>query len=694
MSGISGPLSPGYHEGDAPKTQRKKSRVADVAQKRLEDTSRQESRKRVRESTPEETEGVLSDVESDAIEETLKKLAHLSRRRRISGADLPLIFTFENQLREVIALPNFEGKNRYIRLYEEKALPLLQKAKNFIRDNPMHFSVQAAAEKGKAAVAGQEVLKNIRNVKKLKPTVKSAHKVFLFPERGAVLKQMDAKAREETMLVNNLFNLMAKAAVVGAFEFKKAKVEAKPFVNMVLLGDLLKMPKAELRVFEKLSPESEFVGVLTGEIQLLDLHSSNLGMAPELSFDVSRFTDFELDGEAMSLNNLILAYLNDDVDSMSRIRYTEDGIQHESTLDELPQELKDALEATWKFVLFDTDLAIGESNSLQFLRVTGTKLHLIPLRSCLLETSWKDEPLSEATVARLLNSKERDSLVESWVEKKDAPIYRHLKPEALAYVERFVREKLEKYSRTKMNKQTIRQIQTRFVRDMTRPTDENEEFWQFIQDNSSLTGDLTSDMGGAILRQKRIAAQLFPRLTLMQQEALYSRQESRNAYLNSYQAFANSATQNDAKSLREIEQFIESNPSLFSTTRRNNLQAQLEGIKSFSEETSIGWLQSYWKGSRHDQLEALRTALIEETRPTYFNLMKAMYPLLADVYELALFAYGKERAGSVIGSLSYPIERVIHDVRAKAYASSHICQLALHVLEEMQKVKNPSLFIF
>jgi len=681
MATIGGPLRPEYNEPqEGAVKQPKKSRfTGEMAQSTVH-------KKRSREkSSSEETEHTYTSAKSKEVEKTLKKLAHLGKRRALSGEDLPLIVKLESQLREIVELPHFAGKERYQRLYDEKALPLLQKAKIFIRNHPMHFSVQAAAEKGKAAVVGLETLSQISNIRKIKPNVDSAQKVYIFRESGAVLKKMDAIAREESRQVDNLLTIMAKGSVLGTFDFKAKRVEAKPFVNMVLVGDLEKMPIAKDRLFDRLTADAEFIAALIGEVQLLDLHSNNLALTPEITEDLSRFSDFTLDGEEVSLNQLLLAYLNDDIDDMSAIGYREDGILYESQLTSLPNDLRNALDSKWKFVLFDTDTALGESNSLQYQVIKNEKSHLIPLRSCLLETSFKDSPLSAETVSRLLNSKERDQNVRSWATRADAPIFQHLKPEAQKRIGHFIEQKLEKYSLTNIRmqsgKQSMKQIQARFVHDITKPTEENRAFWQYVQANSTLKGDLSD-----IATQKRIAAQFFPRLTLKQQEALFERQASRDHYLQSYHDFASGKP-----SIRAIEKFIHANPSLFSITRREALLSELGRIKSFDTETTTGWLQSYWKGSKEEQIEAFRAHLLEETRPTLFLLMKAMYPLLADVYELAAYAYGEENAGGSIGFFDQPIETIIRIVREHADEESEIGKLATHVEEEIQKVKNPSL---
>ncbi len=655
----------------------KKSRFTEAAEKSL---------KRSRDSSSEETsETTHSYSISKSVDDTLQKLAHLTRKRSLSSQDLPLIFKLESELREIVELPHFAGKERYQKIYEETALPLLQKAKLFIRNHPMHFSVKASAEKGKAFTVGFETLKGISNIRKLQANVQSAQEVFLFPKKGSVLKRMNAKAKEESFQVESLLNIMSEGSVIGTFEFRSKHIDAKPFVNMVLLRDLAEKPTAQEKIFERLSKESEYIGCLTGELQLLDLHNANLAVRPDISEEVKRYTDFVVDGKKSSLNKLIVDYLNDEIDPMTSISYKKNGARYECSFSKLPNDLRMAFDSPWSFVVFDTDRALGENNSLQYQIVAGKKSHLVPLRSCLLESEIKDKPLSDETISRLLNS--RDEEANAWASGKDAPIYKHLKAEAIAYVQNFVQEKLKKYALSEVGKThpdiTMNRIRARFMHDITRPTEENIQFWKFIKDNSSLQGDVES-----FSMQRRLAYQLFPPLTLQQQQALIERQDARKSYLEGYQKLESSKRAN----IGELEEFIQSNPTLFSTPKRKELLHEIERIKQFSDKTTVGWIESYFRGSRYEQIVRLKEKILNESRPTYFNLMKVMYPLLADVYELALHIPGEENPGSLIGYFDYPIERIIEKIREKAHPSSPMGRLATHVEKEMAAVTNPSFF--
>jgi hypothetical protein len=168
----------------------------------------------------EESDSVAT---SAAIGEAIEKLPQVSS---ISPEELPQIFEVESQIGEILNLLHFPEKKRYQELYNQKILPLVNLAKQYITQRPFHFAVQAAAEKGKAAQAGLMALKTLaENQPVLQPSGVSAQEVFLLPKHGTVFKRAHEKAKEEERNTNELFHLMSKQAVVGTFDIQKASVE-------------------------------------------------------------------------------------------------------------------------------------------------------------------------------------------------------------------------------------------------------------------------------------------------------------------------------------------------------------------------------------------------------------------------------------------------------------------------------------
>ncbi len=678
-----------------------------LRQKPLTNTSAQQGKKRARSK---------SDSFTDELPSRATKAMHRSiqnvRKQPVNVESVADIFRLESKFREVLSAPNFPEKEKYQQIYEEKVLPLLNKAKIFIKQHPMQFSVQAAASKGKAASVGFQALQSIKekNVE-LKANVKSAQEVVLLPEYGAVLKQMDPRAKEESYLADSLFDLMAQAAVVGTFNItqesdtKQKTYEAKPFIKMVLIGDLKKNPEVLEKVFEKLSPDAEFNAILTGEIQLLDLHSANLAVVPVPSANAERFIEFKIPPDyekSISLQELIIKNVQGELSDRDAIQYKErvvqDGQQKEvwstKRLNALPQELQQALNCPWKFVLFDTDLSMGEDNRLQLQISTKdnkdpVKEHLIPLRSCLLESNWKDQPLSEQTVNQLINSSQRDARVKNWIQRQDAPIYQHLSAQARARIEAFINPKIEQYSLSDPRRHekdegiTIHDLRNHFVKSLVKDTQENREFWKFVQSEVGYTLNSAS--------KKMLAKQLFPRLTISQQNALLDRQTKRKEYLEGYMELSQSKQKGIAL-IEQMQNYINRPEAPLNTARKQQLQDELNWLKSVPDGTYFGSFISFIKREPYDPISSAYKALCKEVQPTYFNLMKAMYPLLADVFTLTEAVHGK-KAGGHIGFFGESIETVIDTVRTN-YSDGALMQLADHIEQEISLSEDSSFFGF
>jgi hypothetical protein len=495
-------------------------------------------------------------------------------------------------------------------------------------------------------------------------------------------------------------------------------IQAKPFVNMILMRDLSKF--AREKILEKLTPEAQFNAILTGELQLLDLHAGNLGVAPEPNPEYDRFKELKfstLFHHNVSFNELITSYLNGQIAPSTLIRFTEAGQVIEKPLSALP-DLQKALDVRWQFVIFDTDLSLSEDNQLQIQtrQMTNRVIeHLIPLRSVLLETHWKDTPLSEATVKSLMESEERDLRVKSWIKREDAPLYRRLSEQAKESIAKQLTPILEGYTLSKPRQNnddiTLNDLGKEFVKDLSnlsqhkhiwetlerelstvtvRPHDTLETIAQrYGQDIQTLKRlnpdldlqpgqqvkieyDLTSSSSQAETRREKIAAQLFPRLTIRQQNALLERQSRRRDYLTSYKNLSESSLKGQDL-IKQIGDFIKQAP--LTTARREELQKELPKLINDPQ-----------------ALQDFKEKVCKECEPTYFNLMKVMYPLLADAYSLAKVIYGKDQAGQLIGLYSNPLETMIAFVKSSYPNGSSEYRLAEHLEQKIAEVQDPAFF--
>lgn len=365
--------------------------------------------------------------------------------------------------------------------------------------------------------------------------------------------------------------------------------------------------------------------------------------------------------------------------------------QVEHPLSDLP-ELYRALNSRWNLVLFDMDFCLSEDNQLHYYtskQENGctSPFHSIPLRSVLLSTSWKHAPLSEEVVEWLMDREESDTLVRNWMANRDAPIYRRLSNTALTQIQLKLTPLLKKQSfsigrRTVANRElTIKMLRQSFVDAFTKNTPSNRSIWKMIENDlsiirsrkddslekiakrykqdlkvlQSLNGndfepgqkikikyDLTSNSSEGAERRKKSAQQLFPRLTYQQQKAFIERQNSRKEYLFNYRELSHSNAENQELA-DQLKKFLEHPASPLTTQRKREFLEKLRSI---------------------DNILSIKEQIIQECVPSYFNLMKSMYPLLADVYEFYCALYGCERsAGLLIGST--PIDPILSDYDQK-----------------------------
>ncbi len=587
-----------------------------------------------------------SSVQSAQLDKQIQEL----EGKKLTYDEFPFLFELAHELEKYLEDPNAPNKKMYEQIFKERVQPKVKKAKEMLEKRPMHFSVKAAASKGKAAIASLKAKEALgKNLENQNANVNSRNQVTLLPEHGAVVKKMSQQSKEETILLDGLFDIYAKQAVVGTFG------EIKPFVEMTLVSTL--SSRAQSHVFSRLTQDDEYIAVLTGCLQMLDLHDANLGVAPRLPQGTS-FSDFQVGNRApKSAQQFVISYLRGTITDQTTVTFKENGILKTMQVRDLPKELKDC---PFQLVLFDTDLSLAEDSRLQVQKRGGKREHLIPFRSCFLETDWKDKPLSKETIKRLLESGERESQAAKWMRRADAPIYQKLSRASKENVLSWITPKLEQYTltnaREKNSYATLKSVREAFAKDLA---SENSPLWEELQ--KALPG----------LSREKIAEQLYPRATARQQNALLERQMSIKAYLTSYQELA---SYDGPKLIKKIEEFIRKPETPLTTVEKRKLLSMLADVKSDT------------------QCRELQKILLENCIPTYFNIMKAIYPLLADVFELSTIAYGESFAGKMIGHFEYPIEKILAVIRNEHKGNKVAQELADSVQEKLSSIKDPSFF--
>jgi len=79
----------------------------------------------------------------------------------INQDSLSEVFEIENNIRQSLVKDNLLDQEKHQNLYDQQVIPLVNRAKQFLRERPFQFAVQAAAAKGKALQAGLQAIQSL-----------------------------------------------------------------------------------------------------------------------------------------------------------------------------------------------------------------------------------------------------------------------------------------------------------------------------------------------------------------------------------------------------------------------------------------------------------------------------------------------------------------------------------------------------
>lgn len=550
----------------------------------------------------------------------------------------------------------------------------------------------------------------------------------MIPARPVLTPSAIAPSAEEMMLA---FAVPWRLIIPETAQMKEgtlsklSDLEAKPFISDMILMTNLSLAAREMAL-KRLTDKAQMNAVLMSELQLLDLHSGNLAITLFSNPDYEHFKNIQFSFPPSSTKKdfkiLLINYLEGKIKPETMIKFEDGETIIEKPCRELP-EIQRALDAKWEFVIFDTDLSLSEHNYLQEQVRRGAREHLIPLRSVLLETQWKNEPLSEEVVKNLIKSDERDLQVKKWISHEDAPIYKRLSPAVKTSLQAQLTPVIEKYQLSSFRKRdtntTIATLRGHFIKEICNlSVPEYRDIWQTIERDLSsvpvkendtwetlakrhlqtietlrrlnpeglkvkgkinIKYDLTSSSASAVKKRQRIAAQFFPRLSTRQQAALLERQKNRKTYLDNYQSLKTTTLKGEDL-WNQMEQFVLHPSTPFDTPNRENMLTQLRNHKQAL--------------LVHDSsLEMYRNAICVFCQPTYFNLTKSMYPLLADAHALNEIVYNDLAiAGRNIGRFQEPLEATIAKAKARCPAESIGLKLATELERQISTIRDPAFF--
>jgi len=534
--------------------------------------------------------------------------------------------------------------------------------------------------------------------------------LFLIPQADSGWKVMTQEVLED-----------CEAKELRSFGKCRVKPNISDMFNFSTIRRMFEKPQHSNRFVERLLNQLGADGILKamlmGEVGLLDLYAANIGIAlsdhpakkhyQELTFKRILETD------ELTFQFLWLRYLNEEINDDTVLQFRMDKRLITKPLGQLP-ELKEILENSLDLVIFDTDMSLSESNLLQSMELgkksskddrTELKFYT-PIRSFFLETKWKDMSLPKEVIDSLLDP-EREKRLRYWVDKKDAPIYQRLKPEARDRIIEALTPCIAPFEFSHMRYQvgnppyddlhlsnwdqvTLASLRTKFVQSMLGPKEETSEpskFWTLLQREWDLAqGDLAKKTAAAAAapqpfseEQKRIIAnQIFPRLSNRQKKTLYQRLANEREYLKGYGELSSKLIPEE-NLLEKMGEFVAKGSTPLTSAERTAFTTRLQEIKG--KPPDLGTLQN------------LLDDILDTCVPTYFNVMKAMYPLLANNFALALtfFRGDRQRAGASIGDYHYPLEDMI--VKAKKQFKqpddpTHM--LAVSLAKRIREIKFPS----
>lgn len=518
-------------------------------------------------------------------------------------------------------------------------------------------------------------------------------------------------------LHKEVYKLETDGKSTERIEWRKIEnIRLKPYVErMALLSHAKNYPGWLRLVMQRLDAESELAAALTALFQMLDLHSQNMGLILKLHPDPdyepfykmvfrigNQLSDQTLE---QSFEDLFNNYLLNKVTDHTYITCGDElSCEAPQKLMDIPN-LKAALEQAQSSIsLFDLDCCLAEDNVIikQRWRLESGNLteeeSIIPLRSTFLQLDWKDQPFRETTLESLIND-QQNAQRRDWIYRMDAPIRKRLSAKANQKLDELIRPLLEKPEYTlsywkrkdiKSDKVIIRELQKQFAKDIANLQGPDKqaklELWQFLETELSfgkvyhqkhwgevasyygqdvyelidmnpdvelkpgatikLNNNFTTDKG--MWNRLKIAAQLFPRLTWKQRDALFERQARCKEYLQNYQELVRLKDEaNPEDQFVGLLNFICQPTTPLSGSKRIYYYDYIKNNEEHFYEDGI-------------TRNVLYTHLLNKCVPTYANISKSMYPLLADADELSRDIYDNQwEAGKAIGYYQLSLEKMI-----------------------------------
>lgn len=470
--------------------------------------------------------------------------------------------------------------------------------------------------------------------------------------------------------------------------------QVKPFIEeLILLSQLDKYPTAKKFILKNMTAESEFSAFMTGLLQFLDLHADNIGLKLDLKgahldyMNVVFFVYSSKGACTLKFSELVIEYHAGHISDHETVFFKKSGEIFSNEIGNLT-DLKLALYSKWKLVFFDTELSLAENNKWRYEK---NGLHM-PFRSGFLCSSWRNYPLQPATLKLLEESEEAEKKMWAWIRKSEAPIRQHLSARVNAQIDTLIHDRVIQYKLSTDDgsyNHTINELQYDFVGDIS-DFESNENLWKLIHEHYKKKIDLTSVSSEAQKQREFIAGQLFPRLTIDQQNALNERFIRMRKFLKDYKELSLCELEGQDV-LNYLREYIDQPETCLSTITYRAFKTRIDELLKNSSVDSKAVFKLYIK-------------ILKTCRPTYFNLMKVMYPHLADVYALIKKVIhqinyitpedkkcsDEQLIGEAIGFWRTSVTEILTLIKKKYPSSSIFYEIATQL--EQSKSEKPSFF--
>ncbi|MCE5295220.1 MAG: hypothetical protein LLF94_11510 [Chlamydiales bacterium] len=542
--------------------------------------------------------------------------------------------------KRVDRLPDCALKNKVKILIRELELPFLRiETASRLVQNPCTRSFKPIAlqcsQKARAFQSVQSLKQNWAQVVASTTSPLTKDKAVILPEIGVVVRARPAHNQDIEALTEKLMGISLSDACIPAWKPAEAdeplilktlfpgienkKISVSNYEGFVTFFDISHIPALQEHIIRKLDFEAQKSLHAMLALQPLDHHRANFGVR------IAKSHPGYIEFQSMTQKQRI-----DFCTHLHRMLTDKEYVSVTcSAMYAFAQELP------WEVVFFDNELSLASSNHVvSMIANTGknlkkySKLHLIPLQSCVVTMKSAHDPLSDKLIDALMNIHAIQD-ISSWLYKKPHLFYKKLHDvlgtapaQKIKDICLDVLEKLESgrfHCYPKWHKIPL------------------DTLCEELEKNTEFSAILTPERVAELeISKKSIIQSLTPRTTFYAYEMIKTRLVTRLEYLRICKEFKSN---HDAASWRALFKII-------------NHAKDLPIPSSIKHKVNLA-LQAL---APNDDIEPIKSLLEPWFRPTLRSVTCAMYPLLAD----ALVLYDALKMQRIIGNYLFPLESLVY----------------------------------